>query len=365
MKVFMVVTHGRSSLDLYSLRLFRYLKLPAVHTDLYAELSKSFSRFSIPSNVRIAWKALNLLRRIEATPGIPHLPNHHFGRFTSLLKKPFLITVHDVIRYLDALGGHKPPLIRRPGWWDRLGFTLDFQGVKKALRVIVPSNRVKRDLMRLLKIPQWKIKVVPHGVDEAFKPTFLGRPCPEPYLLYVGTEHPRKNLKTLLQAFRLLKEEARYRKLKLVKVGRAGGVEYDFRAETLRMVEALGLREDVIFVNWLPKAKLASYYTQAEAFVFPSVYEGFGWPPLEAMACGCPVVASNASSLPEILGEAALLVNPYNVQDWKQAIQEVLENSKLRRRLSQLGRRRASQYTWEKTARQTLEVYREIEECLG
>jgi len=364
MGVFMVVTHGRSSLDLYSLRLSQYLDVPALHTDIYQELSKVFNRFLPPSIVAFTLKSLNFIRRLKATPGVPHLPNHHLGRFTRLLRKPFIITVHDLIRYLDTVGYLGSPLIRRPGKWDALGFTLDFKAVRKALRVIAPSNQTKKDLVKLLRVPEWKIKVIHHGVDRVFKPTFSKRPCEEPYILYVGSEHPRKNLKTLLRAFSLLKKDSRYRRLKLVKVGRAGGGECDFRGETMRMVKALKIENDVVFTGWCSSEDLASYYSQAEVFAFPSVYEGFGWPPLEAMACGCPVVSSNASSMPEILGGAALLVNPYDVEGWRQALDRVLSSDRLRSRLSALGMGRAKNFTWEKTAKQTLEVYMEVERLL-
>ncbi|KYH39281.1 MAG: hypothetical protein AYL30_000290 [Candidatus Hecatellales archaeon B24] len=230
--------------------------------------------------------------------------------------------------------------------------------------MIAPSNQTKKDLVKLLRVPEWKIKVIHHGVDRVFKPTFSKRPCEEPYILYVGSEHPRKNLKTLLRAFSLLKKDSRYRRLKLVKVGRAGGGECDFRGETMRMVKALKIENDVVFTGWCSSEDLASYYSQAEVFAFPSVYEGFGWPPLEAMACGCPVVSSNASSMPEILGGAALLVNPYDVEGWRQALDRVLSSDRLRSRLSALGMGRAKNFTWEKTAKQTLEVYMEVERLL-
>ncbi|MHC1589435.1 MAG: glycosyltransferase family 4 protein, partial [Candidatus Hecatellaceae archaeon] len=140
--------------------------------------------------------------------------------------------------------------------------------------------------------------------------------------------------------------------------------ECDFRGETMRMVKALKIEDDVVFTGWCSQEDLASYYSQAEVFAFPSVYEGFGWPPLEAMACGCPVVSSNASSMPEILGDAALLVNPYDVEGWRQALDQVLSSDRLRSRLSGLGLSRAKNFTWEKTAKQTLEVYMEVEGLL-
>jgi glycosyltransferase involved in cell wall biosynthesis len=365
MGVFMVVTHGKSSLDLYSLRLSQYLlNVPVVHTDIYQELSRFFNRFLTSSTARFALKAFNFVRKLKATPGIPHLPNHHLGRFARFLKKPFLITVHDLIRYLDTVSYFGSPLIRKPGRWDALWFTMDFKAAGRALKIIVPSNQTKKDLMKFLGVPSWKIKVIHHGVDGVFKPTLSNRPCPEPYILYVGSEHPRKNLKTLLKSFSLLKKDPKCQRLKLVKVGRTGGREYNFREETVKMVKALKIEDDVVFIGWCSQTELASYYSQAEVFAFPSIYEGFGWPPLEAMACGCPVIASNASSTPEILGDAALLVNPYDVEGWREAFDRVLSSDRLRSRLSTWGMARARCFTWEKTAKQTLKVYMEIESSL-
>ncbi len=362
--VFLVVTHGKSSLDLYSLRLARHLKVSTLHTDVYQRFSRLFNRklFSA-STVEGLLTLMRFAGKLSRITGIPHLPNQHLGRVGFLLKKPFIITVHDLIRYVDLKASkHFKPLIHKPNLQDYFWLGLDYRGVARAARIIVPSTYTKNDLVRRLGIPEEKIRVVYHGVDEAFKPTENGRPCPEPYILYVGSEHPRKNLKTLLEAFSRLKENASFRDLKLVKVGRTGGKEANFRGQTLRLVESLGLKRDVIFFDWLPVKTLASFYTQAELFAFPSLYEGFGWPPLEAMACGCPVVSSNASSMPEILGDAALYVNPLDVEGWAEALAEVLSSNRLRRKLSAKGIERAKRFTWRRTAEETLKVYLELEE---
>lgn len=361
MGVFLVVTHGKGSLDLYSLRLSQYIDVPVIHTDIYQRFSEQFSKSILdPPIVKKTLVAFSFIRRLHELPGIPHLPNHHLGRFGFFLKKPFIITIHDVIRYLDTK--NLTPLIHKPSLQDSFWINLDYRGALKAAKIIVPSNYTKKDLIKHFHVDEEKIKVIYHGVDETFKPTYGKRPCQEPYILYVGSEHPRKNLQTLLKAFYLLKKDPKFKELKLVKVGRAGGGEADFRGETLKTIQALNLEKEVIFIEWVPSQKdLASFYTQAELFVFPSIYEGFGWPPLEAMACGCPVISSNATCMPEILGDAAIYINPYDVKGLHQKMVEVLTDEGLRSKLSVKGLKRAKIFSWERAAKETLKVYREIE----
>lgn len=364
MTVFLVVTHGKGSMDLYSLRLSRYLRVPTLHTDVYQKVSEQFGRSIIGfSMFRNTLLVLDFLRKLNGMQGIPHLPNHHLGRFGYFLKKPFIATVHDVIRYLDIKNKNSTPLIHKPNRNDSFWLNLDFKGSTKAEKIIVPSNHTKMDLIRHLAVPEEKIRVIYHGVDEDFRPTYGKRPCSEPYILFVGSEHPRKNLETLLKAFYQLKKDPKFKHLKLVKVGRIGGGEENFREKTLRLVEALKLKKEIIFISWISSSKeLASFYTQAELFAFPSIYEGFGWPPLEAMACGCPVISSNVTAMPEILGNAAVYANPYDVEGWCQVMIEVLTDDRLRKRLSIRGMERAKLFSWKKTAEETLKVYREVDE---
>jgi len=352
-------------LDLYSIRLSSYLQAPTLHTDAYQRVRERFHKplFS-PSTLKelhFIWKFAKTLDKLE---GIPHLPNHHLGRIGLLLKKPFIITVHDLIRYFDAKG--YGPLIHKPNLKDRLLLRSDYEGVKKAVKIIVPSQRTKLDVVKHLEVPEEKVEVIYHGIDEIFKPTYGWRPCEEPYILYVGSEHPRKNLATLFKAFSRVKQEnPELKDLKLVKAGRAGGREAKFREETLRLTRDLGISEDVIILDWVPQSCLASLYTGAELFAFPSLYEGFGWPPLEAMACGCPVLSSNAACMPEVLGDAALYVDPWDVEGWKQALATMLTDEGLRRKLAYKGMERASRFTWRRAAEQTLALYKEVEEGLS
>jgi glycosyltransferase involved in cell wall biosynthesis len=276
---------------------------------------------------------------------------------------PYIITVHDLIRYLDLKG--YGAYIHHPNLRDRFYLNLDYKGIKKAMRIIAPSQATKKDLMRHLKIPEESILVVYEGVDcEVFKPA-PHRRLNSPYILFVGSEHPRKNLPVLLRAFKELKQSGQFSDLKLVKVGRAGGREADFRKQTLRTVRDLGLEKEVIFTDHVAEEELVSYYSAAECFILPSLYEGFGLPLLEAMGCGCPIIASNSSSLPEIAGDAALLFSPHDSDELARLTHLVITKPELRAQLVGKGLDRAKSFPWERTAQQTLQVYRSVEKEVG
>jgi glycosyltransferase involved in cell wall biosynthesis len=188
---------------------------------------------------------------------------------------------------------------------------------------------------------------------------------PFPYILYVGSERKRKNLERLLEAFALLKKSPDFNDLKLVKVGSPGRSE-TFRQMTLRKVKELGLDGEVLFVDsHIADDQLSAYYSSARVLVYPSLYEGFGLPVIEAMACGCPVITSNVSSLPEIAGDAAFLVNPYDVRDICGAIARLLTDDRLRSEFVAKGKVRARIFSWEKTARKTMNLYRRVERSIN
>jgi len=237
--------------------------------------------------------------------------------------------------------------------------------VKKAAAVIAVSHTTKRDLIQHLGIPEERISVVYEGIDHrVFKPASR-RLLDYPYLLFVGSEHPRKNFTGLLRAFFKLKSERRFKDLKLLKVGKAGGPEADFRQHTLKVINELNIPRDVIFTDYVAEEDLPAYYSGAECFVLPSLYEGFGFPPLEAMACGCPVIVSNVASLPEVTGEAAIKVDPYHTYSLASALEVVLADDSLKRELVSKGLERARQFSWKKAARETMAVYQSVERCLS
>jgi glycosyltransferase involved in cell wall biosynthesis len=203
-----------------------------------------------------------------------------------------------------------------------------------------------------------KVEVIYCGVDKAFRPfperkvaSFRQqRGLPEKIILFVGTIEPRKNLARLVEAYSHLRD----RSVKLV-IGGARGWLYE---EVFARVEELELTGDVLFPGYIPPDELPLWYNVAELFVYPSLYEGFGLPPLEAMACGTPVITSNVSSLPEVVGEAGLTVDPMDSEGLAETINQMLDDGALRQSMRERGLARASRFSWTKAARETVRVYR-------
>ena len=230
--------------------------------------------------------------------------------------------------------------------------------VRRARRLIAVSESTKRDLIRHYQLPPERVDVVPNGVDDHFRPwseaeiaAFRTRKgLPERFLLFVGTLEPRKNVVGLIQAYARLPQP----RPPLMLVGGKGWL-YD---EIFTRVETLGLSDEVHFVGYVSAEDLPGWYNAARLFVYPSLYEGFGLPPLEAMACGTPVVASNASSLPEVVGRAGLLVDPNDAEALTAAMNRLLTDGDLHDALQVEGPKRAAAFSWQETARRTAAVYR-------
>jgi glycosyltransferase involved in cell wall biosynthesis len=356
----LVVTIGNGSMDTYAYKLAEKLDVPVVCTDIYQKFrqSRNISWLS-PRAIKATWHDWRFVRMLNKLGDSVHLPNHHLGRYGNSLRVPYIITVHDLIRYFDMDG--EETFIRSPNRRDRYYLNLDFEGISKALRIIAVSQSTKEDLIQCLSIPDERISVVYEGIDHSLFRPVSHRIYNYPYILFVGTEHPRKNFTALLKAFSQLKSEPGFKELKLVKVGSAGGQESDFRNQTMGVVESLNLSSEVIFTDFVPEADLPAYYSGAEVFVLPSLYEGFGFPVLEAMACACPVITSNTSSLPEVVGKAGIMVDPYATDSLAQAMRQVLTDSELREDMVRKGLEQAKQFSWEKAAEQTLEVYNKVE----
>ena len=229
--------------------------------------------------------------------------------------------------------------------------------------VIAISEATKRDIVTHLGIAEDRIRVVHAGVAPHFKPVtdpvILRETLsafdltPGEYLLYVGTLEPRKNLRRLIEAYALLLKEAHEPVPELVLAG-AGGWNYH---EILVLIETLSLQKKVRCVGRLPAEVLPALYSGARVFVYPSLYEGFGLPPLEAMACGTPVVTSNTSSLPEVVGEAGVTVSPTDTVVLAEVLTDLLFDSERRQSLREAGLARAAQFSWEHSARELLAIY--------
>jgi glycosyltransferase involved in cell wall biosynthesis len=247
--------------------------------------------------------------------------------------------------------------------WNRLYLTLMVpRFLRSAAGVIAISESGRRDLLRRYAIDPGKVRVVYGGVDARFRPPSAAARAeirmryglPANYLLTVGTIEPRKNLPRLLEAYRTLID--RGADIGLVIAGRRGWRSGEFFAR----LDSLGLRELVILLDSVPDAGLPALYGAADLFVFPSLYEGFGLPPLEAMACGVPVIASSSSSLPEVVGDAGVLVDPLDAGALASTIEGVLANPDLRERLKAEGAARAARFTWDAAARAIRQVYQDV-----
>ena len=356
--VTVVVTHGPGSLDHCSKRLAEQLppSVRRLHTDV---LERSGDRWEIPLLSRRALRSLRIdaafASRLRGVRGIVHLTNHHLGRYARVLRQPYVMTLHDVMRLLD-LRGADPPLICSLTARDRLMLRLDYDGVRRAAALLCPSRFAARDAVARLGIREERVTIVPWGVDhERFRPV-ARRLFEFPYVLYVGTEQPRKNVASLLRAFAALAAERP--DLRLVKVGAPGGEGDAFRGRTERVVDELRLGDRVVFTGRIPEDELVAAYAGAACLVLPSLHEGFGLPPLEAMACGCPVVVSTAGSLPEVVGDAGLVVEP-EPRALADAIRATLHDDR-RTELRARGLRRAARFTWRAAAERSLDVYRSL-----
>lgn len=237
------------------------------------------------------------------------------------------------------------------------------RAVKHAHHVIVPSESTKKDLIRQLGAPDDKVSVIYEAADPIFQPLPLLSTrrevqaefkVPESYILFVGTIEPRKNVNGLLHAFRHLRDKYNVANTGLVIAGGHGWL-YE---ETMETVDRLGLQESTFFLGRVPDDKLRKLYVGARCHVHAAHYEGFGLPPLEAMACGTPTVVSNISSLPEVVGDAALLVDPNSAEEIAVAIHRLLNDDDLHAEMRAKGLQRARCFSWELAARHTMEVYR-------
>lgn len=241
---------------------------------------------------------------------------------------------------------------------------------RKADKIITLSYSTKNDLVNFYKIPPSKIEVIYCSVDHFFKPinesvtlqkVLKKYNITQQYILFVGALQPRKNIQKLIEAYVMLKENQKISH-KLVIVGGTGW----YYSEIFKLKEKFKLKDEVVFTGYVPGADLPFLYNGAELFVYPSLYEGFGIPPLEAMACGTPVITSNTSSLPEVVSDAAVVINPYDVEELAQAMGRILKDNELKKILRKKGLRRAKFFSWRKSAQKTLAVFKEtLDKCRG
>jgi glycosyltransferase involved in cell wall biosynthesis len=281
-----------------------------------------------------------------------HFPFQHYAKF-SLLGSKSIISVHDMWWMHEIYGNDKFEIK------DRILNKLDLEGIKKATWIITPSNFSMNQVVDCLHIDQEKITVIYNGLNHhLFKPVDDPSPFSFDYILFVGSEQPRKNFKTLLKSFKLIKEQDEFKNLKLIKIG--GAERQIFREQSLKEIKKLNLMKDVIFIGYVQEKDLAIYYSNAKCYVSPSLCEGFGFPTVEAMACGCPVITANTSAFPEVVGDAGFLRDPFDLHGFADAISEVILNEQFRHDLIKKGIIRAKKFSWELCAEQVKTVYENI-----
>jgi glycosyltransferase involved in cell wall biosynthesis len=268
---------------------------------------------------------------------------------------PVVSTIHDLAFE------HLPETFNRRSWMQ-LRLTVR-RTARTAAHIITPSEFSRRDLIETYGVRPERISVTLEAAAPHFRPASAESVADvkrryrlgADYVLAVGSIQPRKNLVRLIQAYSNLRRSRSQAKLpQLVLVGKRAWLY----GETLSAVEQSGVAQtDVIFTGYVPEQDLPALYTGAVCFVYPSYFEGFGLPPLEAMACGAPVITGDRTSLPEVVGDAGLLVNPFDTDAIGAAIERVIDDGELRSRLRARGLKRAAQFSWRETARKTLEVY--------
>jgi glycosyltransferase involved in cell wall biosynthesis len=290
-----------------------------------------------------------------------HVP-HTFWR-PLITRAPFVITVHDLLDYMYRARTNN-------GMRRTIHNYMTRQVMHHAARIFAVSNFTKRDVSRYFDIKPEKVEVVYNALDESFQrghstpaeqEVIRGRyQVDSPFLLYAGRISPHKNVARIIEAFSALKgelaKEGAYPDLKLIIIGDEVSKNPDIRRAVIRS----GMQQDVRFLGYVSIDVLRIFFDMAKVFVFPSLYEGFGLPPLEAMAHGTPVVASNTSALPEVVGHAALMVNPENVFEISRALQRALTDQPLRERMKAAGLEQAQRFSWEVSVRRMLKVYEQV-----
>ena len=305
------------------------------------------------------WEFRAVLRRLDCD--LVHVPN--IFSVPRALPCPYVMTVHDMLEHM-SLGRQRNDL------WRSVHFQLTMRVLRGAARIFAVSNFTKTEMEKLFGISPERIEVVYNAIDERFLHGHASAADREliakryqvtyPFLLYAGRVSAHKNVVRMIEAFSALKgeleKERAFPDLKLIIIGDDLSGNPDLRRTVVRS----GVQNDVRFLGFVPIEVLRIFYDSAKIFVFPSLYEGFGLPPLEAMAHGTPVVTSNVSSLPEVVGNAAVLVNPENVFEIMRALHRVLLDQGLRERMKERSYVQAGKFSWEKSVRRILEVYRQV-----
>lgn len=311
--------------------------------------------------IEIAKKTLNNIDRFQykrkvkkrITEGnIKHITSQEFAYLLkSIEMKGTIVTCYDLIIWAYDMN-------RSALWKDNI------EGMKLADKIITISEFSKNDIIKYIDYPEENIKIVYPAVDHGFyyqnrDKEILNRWNISPkdkVVLYVGSETPRQNVPLLIKAFSKVKEQMP--NVKLLKIG--DSQSYGAREKNLKLVSDLNLENDVIFSGYVSENDIPKCYNATDLLVYPCSYAGFGLPPLEAMACGTPVLTSDTSSLPEVVGDAGIMIDPHDVDLMADKIYEVLNNDTLKEKLVKKGIERAKLFNWDKSAEETLQIYSDM-----
>ncbi|MCA9935307.1 MAG: glycosyltransferase family 4 protein [Ardenticatenaceae bacterium] len=280
-----------------------------------------------------------------------HAPHYVAPLFTST---PVVVTIHDLVGFRYPEHFYSP--------FARLYYkAMTYAAARKARKCITGSNFTKQELITLLKIDPAKVQIVPYGVDtERFTSNHPDQKqitqkynIPDSALLYLGTKKQWKNLPMLLKALNLMVKKGEQATLILA------GKNARHQQDLAPLIRDLQLQEHILEVGFIEEADVSAFYAAATIFVFPSYYEGFGLPILEAMASGVPVVASNAASIPELVGDAGILMDPHTPHKWAEVMIQLLHNKPTRHELVQQGLARVQQFSWQDCAQNTFKVFQD------
>lgn len=328
-------------------------------SDLSQEISFRVIKTSYPNKLFnyflqrfFAWPKLD---KVVGGTDIFYSPHINFSSFSSATKS--VITVHDL-----SFLRHKEFFSYRKNFWHK-SLNLS-KKIQKFDKVVAVSENTKNDLIELLNIPEEKIEVIYSGLPEDIinsKAEYSGNYLDvrfrinKKFILYLGTIEPRKNISGLIEAYNQLRDEGE--DVLLVLAGAWGWKTRRIKRDW----EASKYKDDIRFIGYVENELKPLLYKEAELFVYPSFYEGFGFPPLEAMYFSLPVISSNVSSLPEVLGDSALLINPHKSEELCKAIKLCLHDEALREKMKQSGRERSAKFVWQDTAKKYLAVF---QDCL-
>lgn len=326
---------------------------------------KNYKELPLPENVNISIASKRHHRFFEdyfipenlknKEIDIYHVPQNGIG-LSSKKSCAYISTIHDLIPYV------MPETVGK-GYLKKFISQMP-EIIQNSDMIITVSEFSKKDIMRIFDVEDEKIRVTHLAADELFMPIDKGFSkefmknnygIENDFILYLGGFSPRKNVKSILVAFsRIYKNLSKDYKIVII------GPSKDEHSYLIKLSESLGIKDYVHFTGYVPYDHLPYFYNACSVFTYPSLYEGFGLPPLEAMSCKAPVITSNVSSIPEVTGDGAILINPFDTEELKSALERVLEDEELRNSLSEKGFLRTKEFSWDKTAAETLNVYEDL-----